>query len=361
MDRGHDIAAELGRSIQQHRSGGGLEARALQLSTGGTNTNIASEQDVIMAYRLILGREPENAAVVQNIVGKQISFTEMRDNFIRSAEFRQNVILSRIGGMLKPLDWNANSIETKVDDDTLALLYKHTEKVWSNLGIEEPHYSVVTNYKFKPGTFKEHAAEFYASGGSSLRVFKKTLERHSIDISQYKDCFELGCGVGRVTLKLAEIFPKVIAADISAPHLELARSALTPLAQDVVEFRKLESIRSLELLPNFDVFYSVIVLQHNPPPVIGVLLKTILSKLRAGGIAYFQVPTYALGYHFDCKTYLRRFRHHTRMEMHVFPQRELFELIRERDCRVVEMREDNYVGTGNMISNSILVIKSSAG
>ena len=124
-----------------------------------------------------------------------------------------------------------------------------------------------------------------------------------------------------------------------------------------MEFRKLESIKSLDMLPKFDVFYSVIVLQHNPPPVIGVVLKKILSKLRGGGIAYFQVPTYALGYQFDCKTYLRGFMRNTRMEMHVFPQRELFELIREQGCRLVEMREDNYVGTGNMISNSFLVIK----
>jgi hypothetical protein len=45
------------------------------------------------------------------------------------------------------------------------------------------------------------------------------------------------------------------------------------------------------------------------------------------------------------------------MEMHVFPQRELFELIKEQGCRVVEVREDNYVGSRNMISNSILVVK----
>jgi SAM-dependent methyltransferase len=156
-----------------------------------------------------------------------------------------------------------------------------------------------------------------------------------------------------------EIFPKVIAADLSTPHLELARSALTSSAQDVVEFRKLASIKSFDLLPNFDVFYSIIVLQHNPPPVIGVLLKKILSKLRDGGIAYFQVPTYALGYRFDCKTYLQEFMSNTRMEMemHVFLQRELFEIIREQGCRMVEVREDNLVGSRNMISNTVLVMK----
>lgn len=355
MDRVRDISVQLGRGGHHHKAQEVPKKQARASNPDGMNANIASEQDVIMAYRLILGREPENSAAVQNVVGKEITFTEMRDTFIRSVEFRQNVI-ERIGGMLKPLDWDANPVETEVDADTLALLYAHVEQVWSNLGSAEPHYSVLTNQKFKSGRFKQHAAEFFSSGSNSLRVFQKTLERNSITVSQFQDCFELGCGVGRVTVKLAEIFPKVIAADVSAPHLELARSALSS-APDVVEFRKLQSIGSLDLLPNFDVFYSVIVLQHNPPPVIGILLKKILSKLREGGIGYFQVPTCALGYRFDSKIYLREVISNTRMEMHVYPQRELLELIRDQGCRLVEMREDNLVGSRNMISNSILVMK----
>lgn len=213
--------------------------------------SIASEQDVIMAYRLILGREPENSAAVENIISKQVKFKEMRDTFIKSVEFRQNVI-GKTGGMLKPLDWDVDCIETEVDDNTLALLYAHVERVWSDLGTTEPHYSVLTNEKFKSGKFKQHAAEFFASGSSSLQVFRKTLRRNSIDISQFQDCFELGCGVGRVTAKLAEIFPKIIAVDVSAPHLELACNALTYSAQKVVEFRRLESIKSFDLLPNFE-------------------------------------------------------------------------------------------------------------
>lgn len=171
--------------------------------------SIASEQDVIMAYRLILGREPENSAVVENIISKRMQFKEMRDTFIRSAEFRHNLIKS-VGGMLKPLDWDVDCIETKVDDDTLALLYAHVERVWSDLGTTEPHYSVLTNEKFKSGKFNQYAAEFFASGSSSLKVFQKTLRRNSIDITQFQDCFELGCEVGRVTVKLARFFPKLL-------------------------------------------------------------------------------------------------------------------------------------------------------
>src|SRR5437762_4209778 len=172
MDRVRDISVELGRGAQHHKAQEVPKKQARQSSTDGTNAHIASEQDVIMAYSLILGREPENSAAVQNVLRKVIPFTEMRDNFIKSVEFRQNVI-GRIGGMLQPLDWDANPVETEVDDDTLALFYAHVEQVWSNLGVAEPHYSVLTDQRFKSGRFKQHAAEFVGSGSNSLRVFKK--------------------------------------------------------------------------------------------------------------------------------------------------------------------------------------------
>ena len=60
MDRTRDITADvgtLGRGVQHHKATQVVGASTPQLSTGGANANIASEHDVIMAYRLILGRD----------------------------------------------------------------------------------------------------------------------------------------------------------------------------------------------------------------------------------------------------------------------------------------------------------------
>src|SRR5205807_2338866 len=103
---------------------------------------------------------------------------------------------------------------------------------------------------------------------------------------------------------LAERFPKVIAADISSPHLELAAQAVADRGLHNVEFLRVASVPELRQLPQFDAFFSMISLQHNPPPVIKLLLDIILRRLRPGGIAYFQVPTQRADFEFDVDAYL---------------------------------------------------------
>ena len=48
-----------------------------------------------------------------------------------------------------------------------------------------------------------------------------------------------------------------------------------------------------------DVSYSIIVLQHNPPPVIAFIVEALIHSLNPGGVAFFQVPTYRRGYTFS--------------------------------------------------------------
>jgi len=40
------------------------------------------------------------------------------------------------------------------------------------------------------------------------------------------------------------------------------------------------------------------VLQHNPPPLIAMILARLLAGLAPGGVAYFQVPVWLPGYRF---------------------------------------------------------------
>ena len=60
----------------------------------------------------------------------------------------------------------------------------------------------------------------------------------------------------------------VTAVDISSAHLALAQQHAIENAVHGIQWRHLESISALEDLPQVDVVYSIIVLQHNPPPVI---------------------------------------------------------------------------------------------
>jgi SAM-dependent methyltransferase len=149
----------------------------------------------------------------------------------------------------------------------------------------------------------------------------------------------------------------LVATDVSSSHLEHAKSAIARRGRTNVDFVLLNNVAQVESLPEFDAFFSVIVLQHNPPPVIAYLLRHILQKLRPGGVAFFQVPTYYLGYSFSAKSYIDNMRDAGTMEMHCLPQQIIFKIVDEFDCSVREVREDGFTGTNSMVSNSFLITK----
>ena len=72
-------------------------------------------------------------------------------------------------------------------------------------------------------------------------------------------------------MHLSTLFSRVIAVDISIAHLDLCRLKLEEEKVENVELRHMETIRSLDTLPEVDAFYSVIVLQHNPPPIMAAI------------------------------------------------------------------------------------------
>lgn len=113
-----------------------------------------------------------------------------------------------------------------------------------------------------------------------------------------------------------------------------------------------EPLAALEVC---DVFYSRIVFQHNPPPVIHHLIKNALRSLKAGGIAIFQVPTYKPGYRFSLDEWLSS-EHKLDMQMHCLPQPVVFSIIAEENGMPMEVREDGSCG-GDFLSQTFIVRK----
>ena len=257
---------------------------------------------------------------------------------------------------LKPLDWPPIRVDVRVSHAQLDAMIKRVEANFQHMGEVEPHWSVLSADRFLAANIAATEVEFFRSGREPVTNFIATLERSGLAANEFPTCFELGCGVGRSTIWLAEHFRNVIAADISAPHLKLAESAAARWQRQNVDFLLANRVGSIEVAPPFDIFFSVIVLQHNPPPIIRALLSSAFDRLPPRGVAYFQVPTYRLGYTFDADAYLASPINLGTPEMHVLPQPELHRLIAERGCRVIEMREDGAAG-GHNVSNRILVQK----
>ena len=252
------------------------------------------------------------------------------------------------------------SIEVNVAPATLASLLGHVKAKWEQLGRTEPHWSVLASPEFKPDRIADTADAFFGSGAGDVGLFREAAERCSVALPVDGTCFELGCGVGRITIWLAKTFRKVIGADISASHLAVAESAIARSGQTNIELRLLDRPEAVAQLPAFEAFYSLIVLQHNPPPVMRWLLQTILLKLKPGGLAFFQLPTMGGGYAFEAAAYLQQRPDVTLMEMHVLPQEVVLEVLKEAGCELLEAREHDCIGHAEWYSQTFLVRKGAA-
>jgi 2-polyprenyl-3-methyl-5-hydroxy-6-metoxy-1,4-benzoquinol methylase len=322
---------------------------------------MVTPEEVSYAYKLFLGREPESADVIAGYCQNTHSLDQLSRTFISSPEF-----MRRMGSALEkpqtsrhrhPFNMPQIPVETQVSAEVLEQMFKRIQKQWEHLGATEPYWSIVTQPQNQIAQFDKQREQFYASGGGPCQTFLASLRRCGINPAQLNTCLEVGCGVGRITSYLAEAFIKVIATDISGKHLELAKTLLAEKGMQNVELQKWLALDQIGELPQVDVIYSIITLQHNPPPVMAWMLSSLLSKLRAGGVAYIQIPTYKNGYLFEAERYLASEPPDT-LEMHYLPQSDIFRLIDDADCICLEMREDGMVADEDkVLSNTFLVQK----
>lgn len=316
-----------------------------------------TREQVVEAYQLILGREPENEQVIGNQIAAHENMDSLRSSMLHSPEFRR---VSLHSPWLLPMD-DCPRIDVETDasgPDGLRALFERVAESWNAFGESEPYWSVLTDEAFRRDSFDRNAPEYLDSGENEVARLLAWLERNGVKPKSLANCLEYGCGTGRVTRWLAKSFERVHACDISEPHLRLAREHLENAGCRNVTFHRIASLASLDELPPAELVFSVIVLQHNPPPLIAHMLRRLMGALQPGGVAFFQVPTYARGYRFEVAKYLRSRARTDSVEMHVLPQRNVFSIVAELSCEVLEVLPDACVGDPDWISNTFLVRKS---
>jgi SAM-dependent methyltransferase len=228
---------------------------------------------------------------------------------------------------------------------------------WESLGSVMPHWSVLTADQFLPANIEANEEDFFGSGEHDVEVFLATIRRMGRDPREFKVAHEFGCGLGRLTNHLATRFERVIACDASRPHLDIARARSWKIGRTNIDYR-LARLPSFGMEEPFDLWFSIIVLQHNPPPIMALILRRALSLLRPGGLAVFQIPTYAPGYRFDISEYLASAVPPSGIEMHFLPQSAVFKVARGAGCAVLEVTHNGMTGDQRFLSNSMVIAKS---
>ena len=261
----------------------------------------------------------------------------------KSNLFRKKLSDSDLNGIFNP-SFIAPNLEIQITLETKdeQLLLEKTKNVWEILGQSEPHWSVLTDPKFKRISISKTISEFEKSGLDSAKTVQLLLEKIGCQNFEDMSVFELGCGLGRVSIPLSSSFGKVYAVDISKYHLKYLEEKVKELGISTIETMLLQSIEDLDTLRNIDLFYSIITLQHNPPPIQKILLEKILQKINKGGYFVFQIPTYNKNYTFKIDEYRKKI--HSGMEMHCLPMQEIFSILSKAGCVPQLVLRDNYTG-----------------
>jgi 2-polyprenyl-3-methyl-5-hydroxy-6-metoxy-1,4-benzoquinol methylase len=317
---------------------------------------VLTDDEIRMAWRLILGREPESDRIYE-LHRSHPDLDALRRILLQSPEFRQKFAMNaKLVGALR-LAASPTS-PARAEPEAMRRMFERIQAEWTKLGEAEPYWSVLTNDRFRSEAFEENKSEFFRTGERNLDMVRAALSRNRLQLSPDGVCTELGCGVGRVSVQLAGMFRQVHCYDISPGNLSLAEFHAREFGMNNASFHLLRTFADYDQLQPYDFFFSVIVLQHNPPPVQRAVLEKVVAKAKPGALLYFQVPTYGARYQFDPDSYLASPA--AQIEMHVLPQPDVFEIMAEGGCRIVEVMEDTSTGQPDWVSMTFLAQKLGA-
>jgi len=172
-----------------------------------------------------------------------------------------------------------------MDDPALKDQLTRMERDWDQRARENARHYVATARE----DWTEQ--EFFESGRSSVA---REILNDMINICQGKApkqmrVLEIGCGAGRVTRALAEVFGEVHGVDVSGEMIDLARRSLRDMPN--VHLHKNNGM-DLSVLGDleFDFAFSCIVFQHVPSmAVIENYIREVHRLLRPGALFKFQV------------------------------------------------------------------------
>lgn len=153
---------------------------------------------------------------------------------------------------------------------------------WDERARENSLYFINNSLTYR-GTDED---EFWASGPADLDAVLGAL---GVSIGPEDDIVEIGCGIGRMTLPMAERGRSVRALDVSAEMLAQARVGRASRDNVTWVHGDGASLAGIED-ESADGCLSYVVLQHIPDAdVICAYIREMGRVLRAGGWAAFQV------------------------------------------------------------------------
>lgn len=156
---------------------------------------------------------------------------------------------------------------------------------WERFGKESPLWAILND----PNRGKWSLEEFFETGRVDVHRQLHDVAAMGIEV-RHGRALDFGCGVGRLTQALGDIFDECDGVDVAASMIELAR-----------RYNRLGARARYHVNPNanlsifgdqqFDFVLSIIVLQHVPPEISRGYVREFMRILKPGGVAVFQAPS----------------------------------------------------------------------
>lgn len=158
---------------------------------------------------------------------------------------------------------------------------------WDTLGNLDPMWAILTNDPDKLGNGWD-PKEFFATGVGEIQELFDGFKRNHIEIHNGK-ALDFGCGIGRLTQALGASFDHVTGVDIASSMITNAQ-AINRLGERCTYV--LNEASNLSVFPDdeFDLVYSVQVLQHMHPELAEHYIAEFIRVTANGGVIVFQLP-----------------------------------------------------------------------
>ena len=165
------------------------------------------------------------------------------------------------------------------------------DETWRRLGAEEPYYGVLISEKFRRKNFNDALKEeFFQTGEKHIEEVLTQSKRAFGDGLALGRALDFGCGVGRLTIPLAQCFDEVTAVDISPAMLEEAQKNCSERRIENVTFMLSDDALS-QVEGAYDFINAYIVFEHIEA-VRGIrIIRRLLGLLGPGGVAAIDLCT----------------------------------------------------------------------
>ncbi len=177
---------------------------------------------------------------------------------------------------------------------------------WERYGALDPYYGVLSAPDFHHARLDAAARErFFDSGRRHVAELMAEIDSLMGGDFECRCALDYGCGVGRLTLPLAERCEHVYGVDVSRSMLREADSNAKLMGLRNVELVEADGLA--ELSGRYDLAHSFLVFQHIPVREGERIFAALVRGLRPGGVGVIHVslrPSHPLAglFHWTMKT-----------------------------------------------------------